>query len=163
MSAKVQAIPDGFHTVTVYLALPDAAKAIDFYKRALGAVERYRLPGAGGKGVGHAEITIGDSIVMLSDECDMGMARSPLALKGNTAGLCLYVDNVDAAFDRAVKAGATVKRPLQNMFYGDRSGTVTDPWGYHWTVMTHIEDVSPDEMHKRMEAMSGGAPQKQPA
>ena len=111
------------------------------------------MPGAGGKGVGHAEITIGDTIVMLADESDMGLARSPETLKGNTAGLCLYVADVDAAFDRAVKAGATVKRPLQDMFYGDRSGTVTDPWGYHWTMMTHIEDVLPEEMNKRMQAL----------
>jgi PhnB protein len=162
MSKSVKAIPDGFHTLTVYLAVPDAAKAIDFYKRALGAVERYRLPGAGGKGVGHAEITIGDSIVMLADESDMGMAKSPLKVDGNTAGLCLYVDNVDASFERAVKAGATVKRPVQDMFYGDRTGTVTDPWGYHWSLMTHVEDVAPDEMLKRMEAMFANIPQGQP-
>jgi PhnB protein len=152
MSQPVKPIPDGFHSLTVYLAAPDASEAIDFYKRAFGAVERYRLPGQGGKGVGHAEIQIGDSIVMLSDESDWGLAKTPLKLKGNTSGLCLYVRDVDAAFDRAVKAGATVTRPLQNMFYGYRTGTVTDPFGYHWSLMTHIEDVSPDEMLHRMEA-----------
>ncbi len=149
----VKPIPEGFHTLTTYLALPDAAAAIDFYQRAFGAIERYRLPGMHGTGVGHAEITIGDSIVMLSDESDMGLARSPQTLKGNTVGLCLYVADVDKAFDRAVKAGATVKRPLQNQFYGDRTGTVTDPWGYHWSLMTHVEEVSPEEMKRRMEDM----------
>jgi len=158
MNKATKAIPDGFHTLTVYLAVSDAAKAIDFYKRALGAVERYRLPGPGGQGVAHAEITIGDSIVMLADESDMGFATSPAKLKGNTAGLCLYVQDVDAAFARALKAGATEKRPLQDMFYGDRTGTVTDPWGYHWSLMTHIEDVTPDEMLKRMDAMFAQAP-----
>jgi PhnB protein len=152
MSKPAKPIPDGFHTLTVYLTAPDADRAIDFYERAFGAVERYRLPGQGGKGVGHAEIQIGDSIVMLADESDWGLAKSPLKLKGNTSGLCLYVRDVDAAFERAVKAGATVTRPLQNMFYGDRTGTVTDPFGYHWSLLTHIEDVSPDEMLNRMEA-----------
>jgi PhnB protein len=160
MSTPLKAIPDGFHSVTIYLALPDAAQAIDFYKRALGASERYRLPGPGGKGVGHAEIVIGDSIVMLADESDMGLARSPQTLKGNTAGLCLYVEDVDAAFARAVQAGATVQRPLQDQFYGDRSGTVTDPWGYHWTVMSHVEDVSPEEMMTRLEALYAQMPPK---
>ena len=163
MAKSVKAIPDGFHTVTVYLAAPDAAKAIDFYKRAFDAVERYRLPGQGGKGVGHAEITIGDTIVMLSDESPWGLAKSPETLHGNTVGLCLYVKDVDAAFARAVAAGATVLRPVQNQFYGDRTGTVTDPCGYHWSLMTHVEDVSPDEMLKRMEAGMAEAPQGQPA
>lgn len=153
MSNKPRAIPAGFHTLTVYLAVADASKAIDFYKRAFGAVERYRLPMPGTNRVAHAEITIGDTIVMLADESDMGLAKSPKSLGGNTAGLCLYVEDCDAAFDRAVKAGATVNRPVQTQFYGDRSGTVTDPDGYHWTVMTHVEDVSPEEMVRRMQAM----------
>ncbi len=153
MPNPVQPIPDGFHTLTVYLAVRDANHAIDFYKRALGAVERYRLPGMGGKGVGHAEIVIGDTIIMLADESPMGLAQSPETLKGNSVGLCLYVNDVDAAFDRAVKAGAAVKRPLENQFYGERAGTITDPFGYHWTLMTHIEDVPPAELKKRMEAL----------
>jgi PhnB protein len=153
MSSTPRPIPEGFHTLTVYLSAADASQAIDFYKRAFGAVERYRLPGPGGKGVGHAEITIGDTIVMLADQCDMGLAKSPKSLGGNTTGLCLYVDDADAAFDRAVKAGATVNRPVKTQFYGDRSGTVTDPDGYHWTVMTHVEDVSPEEMMRRIQAM----------
>lgn len=153
MSGKPRAIPEGFHTLTVYLSVADSSKAIDFYKRAFGAVERYRLPGPNGNGIGHAEITIGDTIVMLADECDMGLAKSPKTLAGNTAGLCLYVEDADAAFDRAVKAGAIVNRPMKTQFYGDRSGTVTDPDGYHWTVMTHVEDVSPEEMMRRIQAM----------
>lgn len=157
MAATVKPVPDEFHTLTVYLAVPSAAEAIDFYKRAFGAIERYRLPMPGGR-IGHAEIKIGDTIVMLADESDMGLARSPQTLKGNTVGLCLYVDHADAAFERAVQAGAKVERPLQDQFYGDRSGTVTDPWGYHWTVMSRIEEVSPDEMLKRMEAMFAQAP-----
>ncbi len=153
MSPSPRPIPEGFHTLTVYLAVPDAAKAIDFYKRAFGAVERYRLPGPEGKGVAHAEITIGDSIVMLADECAMGLAKSPKTLSGNTAGLCLYVNDVDAAFAQAVKCGATMARPVKTQFYGDRSGAVTDPDGYLWSLMTHVEDVSPDEMVRRMQAM----------
>jgi PhnB protein len=159
MSKPAKAIPDGFHTLTVYLALPDAAKAIDFYKRAFGAIERYRLPGQGGKGVGHAEIMIGDTIVMLSDESPWGLAKSPQTLQGNSVGLCLYVKDVDAAFAQAVKAGGTVLRPVQNQFYGDRTGTVTDPFGYHWSLMTHVEDVPSDEMLKRMEVGMSEAPQ----
>ncbi len=158
MSKSVKPIPDGFHTLTVYLALPDAAQAIDFYKRALGAVELYRLPGPGGNGIGHAEIQIGDTIVMLSDESPMGLAKSPKALGGNTVGLCPYVQDVDAAFAQALKAGGTVNRPVEDQFYGERTGAFTDPWGYHWSLMTHIEDVSPEEMAKRMEAMYANAP-----
>jgi PhnB protein len=153
MSKSLQPIPDGFHTLTVYLALPDAAKAIEFYKQALGATERYRLPGPGGQGIAHAEIQIGDTIVMLADESPMGLAKSPKTLGANTVGLCLYVKDVDAAFARALKAGATAMRPVEDQFYGERTGTVTDPWGYHWSLMTHIEDVSPAEMAQRMETL----------
>jgi len=153
--SEVKPIPDGYHTFTAYLALPDAGKAIDFYKQAFGAVELVRMPGPGGKGVGHAEIKIGNSIVMLADESDMGLCRSPKTLGGNSAGFCLYVEDADAVFARAIKAGASVRRPLENMFYGDRTGTVTDPWGYDWSAMTHIEDVTPEEMHRRMEKMFG--------
>jgi PhnB protein len=152
-SNSLQPIPAGFHTLTVYLALPDAAKAIEFYKQALGATERYRLPGPDGKGIAHAEIQIGDTIVMLADESPMGLAKSPKTLGANTAGLCMYVNDVDAAFAQALKAGATTTRPVEDQFYGERTGTVTDPWGYHWSLMTHIEDVSPEEMAKRMEAL----------
>jgi PhnB protein len=152
MSHSPRAIPEGFHTLTVYLAVADADKAIDFYKRAFGAVERYRLPRPDGR-VGHAEITIGDSIIMLADECGMGLSKSPRTLGGNSAGLCLYVDDADKAFDTAVKCGATVTRPVQTQFYGERTGTVTDPDGYHWSLMTHVEDVSPEEMKRRIEAM----------
>ena len=111
MTTPIKAIPEGFHSLTVYLAVSDAAQAIDFYKQALGAIERYRLPGPGGQGVAHAEILIGDSIVMLADESDMGLAKSPKTVGGNTAGFCLYVADTDAAFDRAVKAGADGETP----------------------------------------------------
>jgi len=153
MSNTVAKIPAGFHTLTIYLAVKDAAQAIDFYQRAFGAVERFRIPGMDGNGVGHAEIVIGDSIVMLADESPMGLAKSPNFLGGNSAGLCLYVEDVDRAFARAVDAGATVNRPVQTQFYGERTGTVTDPDGYHWSLMTHVEDVTPEEMTRRMKAM----------
>jgi PhnB protein len=150
MSAKVKPIPDGFHTVTPYLAIKGAAQAIEFYKRAFGAIERYRLPGPDGKTIGHAEIVIGNSIVMLSDEFPEQGNRSPLSLNGTPVTLALYVEDVDAAFKRALDAGAKVRRQLENQFYGDRAGCVLDPFGYQWTLMTHIEDVSPEEMNKRL-------------
>lgn len=153
----VKPIPDGYHTLTVYLVMPEAAKAIDFYQRALGAKELFRLPGMDGQGVGHAEITIGDTVIMLADETPMSMAKSPAALGGVTTGLCLYVEDADALFERAVRAGAAVLRPIKNEFYGDRTGTVTDPFGYHWTIATHIEDVAPDEMARRVAEMSAAS------
>lgn len=153
----VQPIPEGYHTLTVYLVMSDADQAIAFYKEALGATELFRLPGVGGQGVGHAEIKIGDTILMLADETPMSMAQSPETLSGVTTGLMLYVPDVDAAFERALKAGATVLRPLANQFYGDRSGTVTDPFGYHWTLATHVEDVSADEMSRRIAELEAAA------
>lgn len=155
--SPVKPIPDGYHTLTVYLVVPDAARAIAFYKQALGARELFRLPGMNGQGVGHAEIQIGDTILMLADESPMSMANSPQTLGGVTSGMMLYVPDADAAFDRAVQAGATVLRPLADQFYGDRSGTVTDPFGYHWTLATHIEDVSPEELNRRMAEMASAS------
>lgn len=146
------AIPDGYHSVTPYLIVNDAAAALDFYRDALGAEEVYRLP-MGGK-IGHAEIRIGDSMLMLSDEWpDMG-ALGPKTRGGATSTFVIYVEDADASFDRAVKAGATVDRPVENQAWGDRMGTVVDPFGHKWTLGTHIEDVSPDEMQKRMESWS---------
>jgi PhnB protein len=149
MSAKP--IPDGYHTVTPYLTVRDAAKAIEFYKRAFGAQERGILPMPGGK-IGHAELMIGNSIVMLGDEMP-NCNQSPQTLNGSPVGLAVYVENADEVFNRAVKAGATVKEPVSDKFWGDRAGSVTDPFGHNWTILTHKEDVSIDEMKKRMENM----------
>ena len=149
---SVKAKPDGFHTATPYLVMNGAAEAIEFYKKAFGAVEHLRLDGPGGR-VMHAEIKIGDSILMLSDEClEMGH-KGPKTLGGAGMSLMLYVEGVDAAFAKAVAAGATVVRPLADQFYGDRSGTVTDPFGHVWTLATHVEDVSLEECGRRFEAM----------
>lgn len=148
---NVKPVPDGYHTITAYLIVDGAAAAIDFYKQAFGASELFRLPGSEGK-IGHAEIKIGDSIVMLADESPEHGHRSPKTLGGSPVGILLYVDDCDAVFNRAVAAGATVFRPLADQFYGDRSGCLTDPFGHQWTVSTHKEDVPPDEMKRRMEA-----------
>ena len=147
-----KAIPDGYHSVTPYLVMRDAARAIDFYKRALGAKESFRFDAPGGK-IGHAEIKIGDSIIMLADEMpDMGY-RGPQSLGGSAVSLMVYVEDVDSQFKRAIDAGAKVKQPVKDQFYGDRSGTLEDPFGHVWTIATHVEDVSEDELAKRAAAM----------
>jgi PhnB protein len=148
----VKPIPEGYHTVTPYLIVKGAAQALDFYQRALGARESVRMPGPEGK-IMHAEIEIGDSKIMLADEFPQMGAVSPQSLGGTPVGICLYVPDADALYQRAVTAGAKVERPLQNQFYGDRSGTVIDPYGHKWTIATHIEDVAPEEMQRRMAAM----------
>ena len=148
----VKPIPEGYHTVTPYLIVKGAAGAIEFYKKAFGAKELVRMPGPGGC-VMHAEIKVGDSPIMMADEMPEMGYRGPQALGGTPVSICLYVENVDALFAQAVAAGANVMRPLQDQFYGDRSGTVTDPFGHVWTIATHKEDVSPAEMEKRMAAM----------
>ena len=146
---SVKPIPDGYHSVTPYIIVDGAAAALDFYRKAFGATELMRMPM--GDRIGHAEIRIGDSAVMLSDEWpDMGYL-GPTKRGGTTVSLMIYVEDVDSAFDRAVKAGAKVERALENQFYGDRSGTLTDPFGHKWSLATHIEDVAPDEMKRRME------------
>jgi len=145
-------IPDGYHAVTPYLIVGGAAKALDFYKRAFGAKERMRLPMPEGR-IGHAEIEIGDSVIMLADEFPQMGAKSPQTIGGTPVGICLYVDNVDAVFKQAIAAGGREEKPLQNQFYGDRSGTLIDPFGHKWTVATHIEDVPPEEISRRMAAM----------
>jgi PhnB protein len=143
-----KAIPEGYHSVTPYLVMRDAAKAIDFYKRALGATEKYRFGEPGGK-IGHAEIKVGDSMIMLADEMpDMGF-RGPQSLGGSAVSLMVYVDDVDTQFKRAIEAGAKVKQDLKDQFYGDRSGTIEDPFGHVWTIATHKEDVSQDELERR--------------
>ena len=147
----VQAIPQGYHTVTPYLVVDDASKAIDFYKRAFDAKEKSRMEGPSGK-IGHAELQIGDSMIMLADENPQMEAKAPRSLNGTTAGLFIYVKDVDAAFNRAVSAGAKVTTPVADMFWGDRYGKLTDPFGHSWSLATHKEDVAPEEMKKRMQA-----------
>jgi PhnB protein len=149
----VQPIPEGYHTVTPYLIVNDGVKALEFYEQALGATETLRMPGPDGK-IGHAEIKIGDSPIMLADEFPAMGARSPKTLGGVGMSILLYVDDADAMFDRAIAAGATVTRPLANQFYGDRSGTVTDPFGHIWTIATHVEDVTEEEMARRAAEMA---------
>jgi len=148
--------PEGYHSVTPYLVCDGAAQAIEFYARAFGATELFRLPM--GDKVGHAEIMIGDSHVMLSDEWPDMNLRGPKSRGGPTASLMLYVDNVDAMFERAVAAGATVERGVENQFWGDRTGTVVDPYGHRWMLATHVEEVPPEELERRMAEWS-----KQPA
>jgi PhnB protein len=147
----VKPIPDGYHTVTPYLIVNGAAKALAFYQQAFGAKELFRMEQPGGK-IGHAEFKIGDSPIMLADEFPEMGARSPRSLGGTPVSILLYVDNVDKMTEQAVAAGAKILRPLQNQFYGDRSATLADPFGHTWHVATHVEDVSPEEMSKRAEA-----------
>jgi PhnB protein len=144
----VKPIPDGYHSVTPYLIVKGAAKALDYYKQALGATELFRVDGPGGT-VGHADIKIGDSIVMLADEFPQMGFRGPEALGGSPVGLMIYVPDVDTQFAQALAAGGTMVKPLQNQFYGDRSGTIRDPFGHLWTISTHVEDVSPEEVARR--------------
>jgi PhnB protein len=156
-----QAIPEGTHNVTPHLVVNGGARAIDFYAAAFGAIEHYRMPGPGGS-VAHAEIQIGDSVVYLADEFPGG-SPSPRSLRGSPVVLHLYVEDADAAFARAVRAGARVKMPLMDMFWGDRYGQVTDPFGHTWSIATHTEDVSPEEMARRAEtAMSSMAAPPKP-
>jgi PhnB protein len=150
MPTQAKPIPQGHRSVTPYLTLNDAARAIDFYKRAFGAREVIRMDGPNGK-IGHAEIKIGDSMIMLGDEMPGSGCRSPHSLGGTTAGIFLYVENVDALFNQAVSAGAEVESPLADMFWGDRYGRLRDPFGHSWSVATHKEDVAPEEMAKRMQ------------
>jgi PhnB protein len=148
----VQPIPKGYHTVTPCLTVSDAEKAIAFYKQAFNAVEKYRFTGPDNK-IMHAEIMIGDSPIMLGSECAERGNKSPKTLGGSPMSIYLYISNLDSMFEQALKAGATLKHPIENKFYGDRSGAVEDPFGYHWHLATHIEDVSPEEMKKRTEEM----------
>jgi len=152
MTREVKPIPEGYRTITPYLTVHDAAKAIDFYKEAFGAEERYRMTLPDGKGVAHAELKIGDSIFMLSDEMP-GQNCEPSALGESCVGFYLYVNDVDDVFERAVAAGAKVKEPLKDEFWGDRVGQIIDPAGQIWSLATHIEDVSPEELRKRGQEM----------
>ncbi len=149
---SVHPIPQGYETVTPYLIIDGATQALEFYKKAFGASEIMRFEAPGGK-IGHAEIRIGKSIFMLADECPEMKAQSPKALGGSPVSLMIYVEDVDAMFNRAISAGAKAMGPIENKFYGDRMGTLTDPYGHQWHFATHIEDVSPEEMKKRMAAL----------
>ena len=148
---SVKPIPEGYHTATPYLAVDDAAEALEYYKKAFGAKERGRMEAPDGK-IGHAEIQIGDSLVMLSDPFPQASTRTPKELGGTTASVFLYVEDVDAFVQRAVDAGATVSMEVADQFWGDRFGTITDPFGHSWSVATHIEDVPPEEMAERAKA-----------
>ncbi|HEV3009572.1 MAG TPA: VOC family protein [Burkholderiales bacterium] len=150
---KVKPVPEGMHSVTPHLICAGAADAIEFYKKAFGAVEEARLPGPGGK-IMHAMIRIGDSTVMLVDEMPEWGALGPKSLKGSPVVIHLFVENADAAFERAVKAGAKVTMPLADQFWGDRYGKLEDPFGHHWSVATHVREVSMEEAQQAMQKMA---------
>jgi PhnB protein len=156
----VKPIPEGYHSITPYLIVKGAAEAIEFYMKAFNATEIMRLPGPGGK-VMHAEMQIGNSRVMMADECPEMQALAPESPGKSGVGICLYVENVDEIVAQTIDAGATVQRPLQDQFYGDRSATLQDPFGHVWTVATHIEDVTEDEINRRMEEMMKQQPPPQ--
>ncbi len=147
----VKAVPDGYHSATPYLVVDGATRAIDFYKRAFGAKELMRIPAPGHR-VGHAEIKIGDSVIMLADEHPDIHARGPQHYGGSPVSILLYVEDVDTLFKQAIAAGGTETRPVADQFYGDRSGSLKDPFGHSWHLSTHKEDVSPEELHRRMVA-----------
>ena len=152
--SKVKPIPEGYHSVTPYLIIKNAAEAIEFYKKAFGATELFRIDQPDGK-IGHAEIKIGDSPIMLSDEFPEMGHRGPQSLGGSPVSIMLYVEDVDTVVSRATTAGAKLDRPVEDKFYGDRTGSLTDPFGHIWHVGTHKEDVSPQEMEKRAAAAAG--------
>jgi PhnB protein len=149
-------IPDGYRRITPFIVVEGAAEAMAFYAEAFGATERMRIPGPGGT-IAHAEIEIGDSVVMVEDASPFMGTKAPPAggSEGSPTGLFLYVEDVDAVMARAEKLGATVKRPAEDQFYGDRDGHIVDPFGHHWTVATHVEDVPAEEMDRRMAEMTG--------
>jgi PhnB protein len=148
----VKPIPEGYPRVSPYLVVDGAQKAIEFYTTVLGFTERMRMPGPDGR-IGHAELQLDGSVVMLADEFPEVGAKAPSAYGGSPVSLSVYVEDVDATFERATEAGGTVVRPLENQFYGDRSATFDDPFGHRWTIHTHIEDVSPEEMARRAAEM----------
>ncbi|MCW2954734.1 MAG: Glyoxalase/bleomycin resistance protein/dioxygenase [Conexibacter sp.] len=144
-------IPEGYHTASPYLAVDDAARAIEYYVKAFGAKEVVRMDAPGGK-VGHAELELGDSRIMLSDPFPQASTRPPKELGGTSASVFLYVEDVDAVVKRAVDAGATVTMEVANQFWGDRFGAITDPFGHVWSIATHVEDVPPEQMAERAKA-----------
>ncbi len=153
--AKIKPIPDGYPQVSPYLCIDGASDAIEFYRTVLGAKERMRMPGPDGK-LGHAELQVGDSVIMLADEFPGSDSRSPTAIGGTPVSISVYVEDVDGVVKTAVQAGAKVLRPVADQFYGDRTASFEDPWGHHWHVATHVEDVPPDEMAKRAAQMASG-------
>ncbi len=152
--ARVKPIPDGYPQVMPYLFVEDASAAIDFYRQVFGARERMRMSAPGGK-VGHAELEIGESLIMLADVFPEMGGQTPKGLGGTPVTVMVYVENVDAVFERATQAGATVERKVEEQFYGDRAGQFVDPSGHRWFVATHVEDVPPEEMDKRAAAVMG--------
>jgi PhnB protein len=152
MANKVKPIPDGYHSVTPYLVVDGAAKAIDYYKKVFDATEIMRMTSPDGGRIGHAELKIGDSPIMLADEHPEMNIRGPHAIGGSPVSMMVYVDDVDSVAQRALAAGAQELRPVADQFYGDRSGTFLDPFGHTWTISTHVEDVPPEEMEKRAAA-----------
>jgi PhnB protein len=151
-------IPEGYHTLTTYLAVDDARKAIEFYKRAFGAKEGVLMPGPDGT-IGHAELQIGDSKLMLSDPFPQASTKPPKELGGTTASVFMYVEDVDAVVKRAVDAGATVTMEVADQFWGDRFGSITDPFGHSWAIATHVEDLTPEEIEERGKAAMAGMAQ----
>ncbi len=151
---SVSPIPPGYHTVTPYLIVHDGNAALEFYQKAFGAEVKVRMGGP--DKVGHAEILVGDSMIMLADEFPERDVLSAKTIGKTPVSICLYVPDADAWFARAVAAGATVLQPLKDQFYGDRLGTLSDPFGHHWSLATHVEDVTPDEMERRMAAAQAG-------
>ncbi len=151
----VRPIPEGYPRVVPYLHVDGAGAAIDFYTKVLGATERMRMPGDTPDKIGHAELQIGDAVVMLADEFPDMDVRGPRSVGGTPVTICVYVEDVDAVVERATSAGARVLRPVEDQFYGDRSGTFEDPFGHRWNIMTHVEDVDPEEMQRRMAQMGG--------
>ena len=154
-------IPEGYHSVTPYLIVDDASRAIEFYKEAFGAEEKFRLPA--GKRIDHAEIKIGDSVVMLADELPEMEHLGPKSRGGSPVSLLIYLPNVDASFERAIKAGAKETRPVENQFWGDRTGTLTDPFGHQWSLATHVEDVPQNELMRRLQQARSKQTQTEPA
>lgn len=152
MTSKVKSVPQGYHTLTPYLIIKGAARAIEFYKKAFGATEVLRMSKQDGS-IGHAEMMVGDSRMMLADECPEMGARSPQSFAGTPVMMHLYVEDVDGMTKQALAAGAKEMKPVQDQFYGDRSGLIADPFGHVWSIATHIEDVSAEELHKRFESM----------
>jgi PhnB protein len=151
----VKPIPEDYPRVIPYLHVHGASAAIDFYTEVLGATERMRMPGDRPDKIGHAELQIGDAVIMLADEAPEMDIRGPKTVGGTPVTICVYVEDVDAVVERATAAGARILRPVEDQFYGDRTGAFEDPFGHHWEVMTHVEDVDPDEMQRRMAEMRG--------
>lgn len=154
---SVKAIPDGQHSLTVYMGVSPADQAIEFYKTAFGAIEMFRLDGPDGR-VGHAELQIGDSRLMLAEPCDMGGFSSPVSGQKTSFGMHLYVNDVDAQFKRAIDSGATVVDEVKDQFYGDRTGSLKDPFGHLWFIATHKEDLTPEQIRQRAMEMFAKAP-----